>query len=578
MGALLGLVLIGHLALVAAAWIPAPHSGGDNAAYVALADALLDGRGYTEVWDPAAPPHTKYPPVFPLLLAGMMALGAHTWTALKLAAAASTTAAVALAFLWTRRRGHGPLFAAGVAGILAVAVALVDASHWILSDPTFVALTLLALWALARGGGSDARTASGGEAAGTGSGSGEAPGPGAARASAAWLAVGCAAAVLAYFTRSAGLPLLLAVAAWLALDRRWKALAAFAAAAGAPALLWWLRARAVPVAEGAYGSEFWLRDPYAPEAGRVGVGDLMGRAVENGAGYVTRWIPGSVVGQGGGWVAALGLVLVGLAVAGWVRRLRPRPGPAELFTPLYLGLVLVWPAVWSGERFALPLLPILLVYAGEALAGAASRLGRGGPALAGAVAVALLGFPAVVAGADAARRASACEAAVARGGAWACWGPRFGEIVAAARWSAVALPEGSAVLSRKPRVFYAVSGVPSRTYPFTDDPDALLAAADAAGARYVLLDFFGRQGPTYVAGALSRRPGAFCVVRAFELAGGGGLGAQLLGILPPEERREGGGAQDGELRVRVCPDAYVARRPEAELSPPGPEIPLRDFR
>jgi hypothetical protein len=55
-----------------------------------------------------------------------------------------------------------------------------------------------------------------------------------------------------------------------------------------------------------------------------------------------------------------------LALAGWLRRVRA-PRAAELFLPLYIGLIFIWPDVWSGERFLLPALPLLLLYAGEAL-------------------------------------------------------------------------------------------------------------------------------------------------------------------------------------------------------------------
>jgi hypothetical protein len=40
---------------------------------------------------------------------------------------------------------------------------------------------------------------------------------------------------------------------------------------------------------------------------------------------------------------------------------------ADVFLPLYLGLIFIWPAVWSGERLLLPALPLLLFYAAEAL-------------------------------------------------------------------------------------------------------------------------------------------------------------------------------------------------------------------
>ncbi|NCG33850.1 MAG: hypothetical protein GWP44_13350, partial [Proteobacteria bacterium] len=65
----LGVTLFLSTVIVGAAFNPAPHTGGDNAAYVSLAYSLVVDGSYTEAFDPAGLPHTKYPPVFPGLLA-----------------------------------------------------------------------------------------------------------------------------------------------------------------------------------------------------------------------------------------------------------------------------------------------------------------------------------------------------------------------------------------------------------------------------------------------------------------------------------------------------------------------------
>ncbi|HZD05436.1 MAG TPA: hypothetical protein VE173_10970, partial [Longimicrobiales bacterium] len=137
--ALAAAVVAVQVALVLTTFIPAPHNGGDNAGYITLARSLLEGR-YVDLWDPTTPPHTKYPPVFPAVLAVWIAAGAATWTALKSVPALFTVLSVVLAYLWAARR-RGPLFGAAVALLFGVSRAVLWSSHWILSDPTFVALT-----------------------------------------------------------------------------------------------------------------------------------------------------------------------------------------------------------------------------------------------------------------------------------------------------------------------------------------------------------------------------------------------------------------------------------------------------
>ena len=544
---LLGAVVVVETILVVGAFNPAPHTGGDNAGYVSLAHALLTTGDYTETFDPAGLPHTKYPPVFAALLAVLMALGARTWVALKSAAALSTIAAAALAYLWAARR-VGPWAALGVALLFGASSAVVYYSHWVLSDPLFVALTMAALWALDREGGGAA---------------------GPAPVARGWLALGVLAAGLAYFTRSAGLPLVGALLGWLAWRRRWAALGASGLAIGVPALLWWARGRGAP---GSYAAEFWMVDPYQPALGRVGPAALVPRALENLGGYVLGHAPAGIVGARGAWVSVLGVLLVAAALYGWARAARLRLGPAELFCPLYAGLILLWPTVWSGDRFVLPLYPLLFLYAALALRELAARVPRLVGNVAAAALVLTIALPSAGSWAREARGARACAEAVEADGAFACWGPRVGAFVTAAEWTGAALPDGAAVLTRKPRIFYVLSGVPSRTFPFEADPQALLTLADELGAEYVLLDEWDGLAGAYVGGAVAARPGAFCFVRSFGRPGAGG--AQLLGILPVGARASGTTAAE-EVRIDACPGRYVAGPgPADQSSSASTRIPL----
>lgn len=521
---LLAVVVMASAVAVGAAFVPAPHNGGDNAGYVSLAYSMLEHGAYQDLYDPASLPHTKYPPVFPALLAFLMLLGVRTWAGFKLVAAVSTVGASAFTYLWARRR-VGATWAAGAALAVAFSSAVVYYSHWVLSDPTFLAFTMASLWAL-----------------------GEADEEG---AHAGWLVGGVAAAGLAYFTRSAGLPLLVAVLVWLGMRRRWKALGFSAVALGIPALLWWLRARSVGDVQ--YVSEFWLVDPYNPGLGTVGVGGLMIRVVTNTGGYIGSHIPGGIVGAQGALVTVLGVVLTGLAVVGWWLGTRRRPGTTELFFPLYAGLILLWPVVWSGDRFALPLIPLMVVLGAAALQKGLGTGTRGrGVALLG---LAVLLLPAAKAWTASAEEASACAAVVRQAGPFACYGPRMTQFVEAAAWSGDNLPAGSAVMSRKPRIFYALSGVPSRTFPFDTDPAVHFSEADGVEARYVLLDQVDGLAGRYVGGAVQQQPGAFCHVQSFE---GQGSASQLLGLLPAGQRDSSALLiEEGGVRIAACPGDYV---------------------
>jgi hypothetical protein len=576
---LAGLALV-QLLLVLGTFVAAPHPGGDSAGYVALADALRDGAGYTEVWDPGAPPHTKYPPVFASLLALAMAAGASGWAGLKVVPVLFSLLAVAGVYLWLREReGEG---VAGVAALLTGgSAAVIYHAHWLLSDVPFLALVVLALAALDRlAGRTEGAERSGPEpAADPGAGN---PGESAAVAVRAGVLPAVLAGALvaaALMTRTAGLPLAAAGVLALAVRRRWRDAAVVAGIVGFTGLWWVVRGRGAGPGEGRYGAEFFLRDPYDPELGRADVGDFVARVMENLGGYLTRHLPDALFGSTAGWSVAVTVVLVLIALAGWSGAIRRRPGPAELFLPLYAGLILLWPQVWSGDRFALPLVPVLLLFAWRALDGVGNRISAARPRTLPALLPALALSAAVGAGEFSGWLAARGEAAECRGatevvGPWACGGGGLVDLVVAARWAGETLPPGSAVLTRKPRIWYAMSGVPTRTYPFSREPGVLLEEAETAGADYVLLDFVGGQGVEYVGAALASAPERYCQVGAF--GGGGGLPAtRLLRILPPGEP-SGTQVGDGQLALAACaasPTGMVLGR-EGEAAPSAWRIPL----
>jgi hypothetical protein len=533
--------------VVSAVAIPTPHPGGDNAGYLALAHSLTQGTGYTELWDPGLVPHTKYPPVLPLVLAGFMALGVQSWFTLKLLVAASAVSlAVLLAFLWVTER-RGPVFGGLVAIPVLLSAGWLQASRWILTEPLFLVFTLGCLVAAERALGPE-----GGE---------EVP-PSARRA--LLLGVAGLLGVLAFFTRSAGLPLVMALLAALLLARRFRAGAvlggSFALLAGA----WVFRGRRG--GEGAYQNEFWMANPYDPELGTIGIGGLLVRMWENLRLYVGEVLPREWWGAAElPWLLALGgILLSGLAVAGWIRRLRPRPGPAELFVPLYLGLILLWPQVWSGDRFLLPLYPFVLFWAGEVIWDGVRRWGRGAAAGAASVAFVLLTLPSVAAWLELADDASACRRAATED-VFRCHGAGVMEFRDAAAWAGANLPDDAVVVNRKPRIFYVLGGTPGRIFPFSRDPDVLLAEADELGARFLLLDRVDGISGYYLPFVIEARPLAFCWIRGW---GDGGGGTNLFGILPPEERREGPISE-----LRLCPEDY-RRSPPVEPRVEGIRVPI----
>jgi 4-amino-4-deoxy-L-arabinose transferase-like glycosyltransferase len=506
-----------HLALALLAFDPSVFFGGDNGTYVSLARSMLERHAYLEYWDPAQRPYTLYPPVFPAVLALAMTLGVRTFAGFKYVVLAFSCAAVAFSYLWLRRRTSLPAaLAAGV--VLAAGPGVLALSHLELSDVPFWCFTVVALWAFAHLENAGGRT-------GDGVGS-----TGGMR----WAAIAGAATATAYLTRSAGLPLLLAALGTLAWRREWRRLAVFAGVALPGVAAWSIRGKMLG---GSYTSYLWYRDPYQPALGNASVGDLLTRVLENTVNYTREHVPVLVVGplsvtQA---VSGIGLLLMVLAVTGWARRLRRRQGVgvAEAWVPLYAGILLVWPSTWGADRLALPLLPALLLYAGEATRDVLRRAGRARAPLAAACAAALLlaMVPGIV---ESTARGAECRAGAAAGDPYACSDEDGADFLRLATALRGRLPAGSVVVARKPTLFFALTGYRSRMYPLSAEPDSFFRAAREAGARFVVVDQVPDLAPLYLAPVLLARRDDFCVVFAPR------FGSTALAVIDPSGPRRAG--------------------------------------
>jgi hypothetical protein len=518
----------GHLILSLLTFQPQPHSGGDNAAYLSLGRSLLEHGAFLTLYDPATPPHTQYPPVFPGILALSMAAGLDPWAPIKIVLSIFSAVAVAFTWLWMNRRRR-PALAFAVTAIVAFSPGVLEQGHWILSDVPFWMFTMIALWGFER----------------------------VSPALRERYAIGVVAAVLAYFTRSAGLPLALAIVAWLTFRHRWRQLAIFAAVLGPLALLWWMRARQYGGID--YVSQFWYVNPYTPELGRIGAADLLDRMVENASKYATIHLPILLTGTTGALPLVASIAAIGIGIYGWALRLK-RPSVAELFLPLYIGLLLIWPAVWSGERFLLPALPLILFFAGDGLMRVTHRLAASRDLIVGATATAfvlVLAAPVLgMAGAQSGR----CMIEYRTGNRYACHAPAWRDFFLVSEWAHSELPAGSAALTRKPSLFWAISGHHSRNYPMSREPDSLIATARDAGARYIVLDHLDGLSQLYLGPAIIARPAAFCLVYQSPLDGTAVLGVR-------DDAETVAGATGASASIPPCGPGWIVSDEIARQAP-----------
>jgi hypothetical protein len=119
------------------------------------------------------------------------------------------------------------------------------------------------------------------------------------------------------------------------------------------------------------------------------------------------------------------------------------------------------------------------------------------------------------------------------------------------------------VFSRKPRIFYTLSSVSSRTYPLSPDPDRFFEEARAAGVSYVVLDRVDRLASAYVVPVLRARPEAFCGLVGI---GSAQVTTQIFGILgeaAATAQADGVEGEGEEVGIGQCPEGMLRAEPRS---------------
>lgn len=498
---------VGSIALALAVFDPRVFTGGDNAAYYALAEALATGRGYVDLVAPGAPPHTQYPPGFPLVLVPFHWIFGGSYVALKLASMMAAGLALWGAWALALRDRAVPVWAVvAVVPLLGLYPVFLDYTHRVLSDMTYLAAALASLVAFAHAG------QEGGD-----------------RWRGAWL-IGVAAAAIAFYVRTPGLALIVAAVGWAALQghvrRAGIALAGLVGAIG-PWLAWTATKR--PPETGSYLDQLVSANPYDPTGPTVSFGGMMATVSTNLVHYASVELPGLLWPSSAtppGVIRGVALLVAGgLLVYGLLRSVRLR-GVAvhDLYALVTVAVLAVWPFI--SDRFFLTLAPVAWLYVlvgTDALSRRALGSARPAALAAGGVALVLLaGGLARVPGTWGVIRAHLDGDELA--GYTSFWSDYF----ESARWIGRQDPT-AVIVARKPRLTWMWSRQPAFVYPFRLDPRETWETLEEKGATHILLGGFDSTR-LYLLPALEARPDRFELVHA-----GPARAVLVLRIVPETE-------------------------------------------
>ena len=330
---LLALAPAAHLAWVAREM---PHFGHlhDDSIYFVCAKSLAEGRGYRILSLPAEPFQTKYPPLWPLILAGIWKLDprfpenlrwgmALAWTALP--------AFVALAWCWFRRERFDRRLATALCVMIAWSPCVIVMGAGMMSDLVFSAALLAAILAIETADRS------------------------------MWHAVAVVLlASVAYLIKTAALPLIIAGPLWLVLRRKYRA-AAVMFGGMLPAVAGWMLWSRAHMSQSRDLVTLYYTNYLGYQVYNVGWRDLplvMWKNLDGVFCGIAELLIFDLSKTPAGTYPArfLGVVVIAGAV-----RLARRSGmsPYHWFAVAYTAILLVWHFP-PNNRFLLPLFPLLL--------------------------------------------------------------------------------------------------------------------------------------------------------------------------------------------------------------------------
>ena len=336
----------------------------DDGVYLISARSIAMGDGYAFAHLPGAPAAVHFPPVWPLLLAGVWWLAPDFPANLAIFGVvnpllAALAAGLTCAYAMDRAR-LAPVVAVVVTTVFALTLPVLALNGVLFAEPLFLVVAVVALMA------GDRATDVGG----------------ARNALFAGLAVG-----VAVLTRSTAIALIPALMAALLIARRPREAVTAAAAAGSMVIPWmaWSAARAGELAEP-------LRGNYGPYLSWFG-----DAVIERGPGFVAEIARQNLVSiersfavvffpVGVRELRPLLLALLCVAVALGVRALWSRARTLTLFALFYAIMVIVWP--YTPDRFAWavwPLVGVFVAAGAQAAWGLVTRESAIGPRVAAAV-------------------------------------------------------------------------------------------------------------------------------------------------------------------------------------------------
>ncbi|MFN8309126.1 MAG: glycosyltransferase family 39 protein [Chitinophagales bacterium] len=313
-----------------------PDLNGDNFAYYLLGKRIATGQGFTNATSIHHEPHTHFPPGYPVIIAGIIKFIADDQDTINFFNGLMLYACLLLLYFLVKRLTDSAAFAFVVTLLTALNAHLLRSSVIMMSEIPFLFLSMSAIFFLVKA---------------TDEGR---------NMKRPWLVLAVLLMAACYYTKTTAVALVGGAVMYFLFSKKWKEAAVVMGLFGLLIFPWWLRNKNL---NSSHMTQLMQVNPYKPELGNLTAATFKERVENNFKRYISTDIPGAMLCLEANfekpplswWL--IGLLLIGLSLTGiyFLRDYR-------LFFLGYIGgtlaILLIWPDVWGGIRFILPLIPL----------------------------------------------------------------------------------------------------------------------------------------------------------------------------------------------------------------------------
>lgn len=462
------LICVGFVLVTTYTYNPKVDSAGDNASYYILGKSLATGQGYSNIHLSQGGSAKHFPPGYPVIIAGAILLGFDEVTSIKLLNYVLLAGALFFIYLVARQVLQRPIWALTVTLVCVFNPIMLQYSSMMMSEIPFLFFSILTLWLFLKSERLQSKSLKD-----------------------PWFWTFAVVLVFSFYIRSIAIAVLAGACLVYLRQKNFAKLIALALTFVALVAPWMLRNSNL---EGSsYISQLLMKNPLAPADGMMEFGDWPLRIWNNVERYLSKEIFASISGVDESYYAdatpvdwLIGVVLLGIALFGLFKLKNGR----SIILPYFfctLGILLLWPDVWFGPRFLLPLVPILVIGLCYSWNAFLERFPRGGVMQFEAIGLALVGLIGLT---SVGAQHKEAEKSYTRG---------MLQVMNFGTWMKENAAEDAVVCSRKPALFYLFSDRKGVRYLYTDNTIEQLDHLNANDVNYVIFDALGYEStPKYL--------------------------------------------------------------------------------